>query len=105
MVARPSRLMDQMMPLPGNIKLHLYGHAHIGDAAWAGKDLYRKIACVDDHPIVQADIASLEDGRGSAIRSALLEIYADHSLGLFFRNHSVKRWEEMLVLDGGRKLN
>ncbi len=101
---RPSRLMDQMLPLPGNIKLHLYGHAHIGDAAWAGKDLYRKIACVDDHPIVQVDIASLEDGRGSAIRSAILEIYRDLSLGLFFRNHSMRKWEEMLVLDGGRKL-
>ena len=99
---RPSALMDQMLPLPGNIRLHLYAHAHIGDAAWAGKDLYRKIACVDDHPIVQADIASLEDGRGSAIRSAVLEIYEDDSLGLYFRNHSTRRWEDLLVLDGER---
>ena len=57
-------LHDLMLPLPANIRLHLYGHAHIGDAAWAGKDLYRKIACVDNHPIIQCDIASLEDGRG-----------------------------------------
>jgi len=99
---RPSPLHDLMLPLPPNIKLHLYAHAHIGDAAWAGKDLYRKIACIDNHPIVQCDIASLEDGRGSATRSAILEIYRDHSLGLFFRNHSTQRWEESLLLDGKR---
>jgi hypothetical protein len=101
---RPSALHDLMLPLPSNIKLHLYGHAHIGDGAWAGKDLYRKIACVEDHPIVQCDIASLEDGRGSAIRSAVLEIYRDRSLGLFFRNHGARRWEEHLLLDGAREL-
>jgi hypothetical protein len=101
---RPSALHDLMLPLPANIRLHLYGHAHIGDAAWAGKDLYRKIACVDNHRIVQCDIASLEDGRGSATRSMLLEIYADRSLGLYFRNHSTRRWEESLLLDGQRNL-
>lgn len=99
---RPSPLHDLMLPLPPNIKLHLYAHAHIGDAAWAGKDLYRKIACIDNHPIVQCDIASLEDGRGSATRSAVLEIYRDRSLGLFFRNHSTQRWEESLILDAER---
>jgi hypothetical protein len=99
---RPSPLLDQMLPLPSNVRLHLYGHAHIGDAAWAGKDLYRKIACVDHHPIVQCDVASLEDGRGSAIRSAVLEIYRDGSMGVYFRNHTTARWEESLVLDGQR---
>ena len=99
---RPSGLHDLMLPLPENVRLHLYGHAHIGDAVWAGKDLYRKIAAVDDHPIIQCDIASLEDGRGSATRSMILEIYRDRSLGLFFRNHSARRWEEVLVLDAQR---
>jgi hypothetical protein len=101
---RPSMLHDLMLPLPPNVRLHLYGHAHIGDGAWAGKDLYRKIAAVDDHPIVQLDIASLEDGRGSATRSAVLEIYEDRSLGVFFRNHTARRWEEYLILDGQRDL-
>lgn len=99
---RPSPLHDQMFPLPPNIRLHLYGHAHIGDATYAGKDLYRKIACIDNHPIVQCDIASLEDGRGSAIRSAVLEIYHDGTLALYFRNHSTRRWEESLTLDSQR---
>jgi hypothetical protein len=75
---------------------------YFADAAWAGKDLWRKIACVDNHPIVQCDIASLEDGRGSAIRSAVLEIYDDDSLGLYFRNHTTQRWEESLLLDSAR---
>jgi hypothetical protein len=99
---RPSALHDLMLPLPANLRLHLYGHAHIGDAVWAGKDLYRKIAAVDDHPMIQCDVASLEDGRGSATRSMILEIYTDRSLGLFFRNHSTRRWEEQLLLDGRR---
>src|SRR5258706_4117190 len=99
---RPSALHDLMLPLPLNVRLHLYGHAHIGDAIWAGKDLYRKIACIDNHPVIQCDVASLEDGRGSATRSMVLEIYRDQSLGLFFRNHSTRRWEESLVLDDGR---
>jgi hypothetical protein len=99
---RPSALHDQMLPLPANIRLHLYGHAHIGDAVWAGKDLYRKIASVDNHALIQCDVASLEDGRGSATRSLLLEIYHDQSLGLFFRNHSTRRWEESLLLDAQR---
>jgi hypothetical protein len=99
---RPSNLLDQILPLPANLRLHLYGHAHIGDAQWAGKDLYRKIATVDNHPLIQCDIASLEDGRGSATRSAVLEIYREGSLGLCFRNHTTRRWEEMLVLDAER---
>lgn len=97
---RPSDLHNQMFPLPANVRLHLYGHAHIGDIAWAGKDRFRKIACVDDHPIVQLDVASLEDGRGSAIRSAILEVYRDGSLGIYFRNHTIRAWEECLMLGG-----
>jgi hypothetical protein len=99
---RPSPLHDQMLPLPPNVRLHLYGHAHIGDKDWAGQNLYRKIAAIDDHPIVQCDIASLEDGRGSAIRSAVLEIYHDGTLALYFRNHTTRRWEESLTLDAQR---
>jgi len=35
----------------------------------------------------------------------VLEIYQDRSLGLYFRNHSTRRWEESLVLDGQRDLS
>jgi hypothetical protein len=96
---RPSPLHNQLLPLPRNVRLHLYGHAHIGDAAWAGKDRFRKIACIDDHPIVQADVASLENDRGNATRSAILEIYRNLSLGILFRNHSARSWEDALFLE------
>jgi hypothetical protein len=96
---RPSPLHNLMLPLPPNVRLHLYGHAHIGDAAWAGKDRFRKISGMDDHPIVQVDVASLENDRGNATRSVFLEIYRDLALGVLFRNHSARCWEETLLLD------
>jgi hypothetical protein len=96
---RPSALHGLLLPLPPTVRLHLYGHAHIGDAAWAGKDRFRKIACIDDHDIVQVDVASLENDRGNATRSAILEIYRDLSLGILFRNHSTRRWEGALFLE------
>jgi hypothetical protein len=96
---RPSALHGLLLPLPPTVRLHLYGHAHIGDAAWAGKDRFRKIACIDDHDIAQVDVASLENDRGNATRSAILEIYRDLSLGILFRNHSTRAWEDALFLD------
>lgn len=95
---RPSDLLSKMLPLPGNVRLHIYGHAHIGDRQWAGKDAFRKIACVDDQAIVQVDVASLEKGRGNAVRSVLLEYYPDRTIGLFFRNHTLRTWDHMLML-------
>ena len=57
---RPSPLFnDMLMPLPSNVILHMYGHAHIGDAFWAGKDHSRKISWIDDHDIPQVNASSL----------------------------------------------
>jgi len=94
---RPSALMDQMLPLPANVRLHVYGHAHIGDSQWAGKDCFRKIACIDGQPIPQVDIASLENYRGSGTRSAFLEFYNDGSLGVLFRNHDLRQWTDIFL--------
>jgi len=91
---RESPLLSRFLPLPSNVKMHFYGHAHVGDAKWAGKNLYRKIAAVDDHAIVQINCSSLESTRGNAIRSVLFEYYDDGSVGVFFRNHSHKRWDD-----------
>jgi predicted phosphodiesterase len=96
---RPSQLQDRLLPLPENVKMHFYGHAHIGDKQWAGKDCYRKLACVDDQNIPQINISSLENRRGNAVRSALLEVYEDISFGIYFRNHSEKKWEEYYFLN------
>jgi len=98
---RAAPLFDRFMPLPDNLRMHFYGHAHIGDHVWAGKDCYRKISCVDGQPIMQVDVASLESGRGSAIRSAVVEWYDTHEIGVFFRNHLRHCWDDLLVVREG----
>lgn len=97
---RPSELLDRLLPLPGNVAIHFYGHAHIGDHLWAGKDCFRKIACVDSQGIPQINVSSLENIRGNAIRSVVFESYRDKSLGIWFRNHSTRVWEEFFLLNG-----
>lgn len=96
---REAPLQSRMLPLPDNVRIHFYGHAHIGDAVWAGKDCYRKLSAVDWQDIVQINVASLENFRGSAIRSAFLEIYEDGTYGVLFRNHTQKKWEEAYLVD------
>mgnify|MGYP002623930739 CR=1 FL=1 len=98
---RAAPLFDWFLPLPDNVRIHFYGHAHIGDYVWAKENCYRKIACVDRQPIVQVDVASLESGRGSAIRSVIFEWYDTGEIGLFFRNHSFHLWDDILMLREG----
>jgi len=94
---RPSAFLEQILPLPENFRAHFYGHAHIGDHYWAKKDLYRQIACVDDHPVLQFDIASLDHRRGSTVRSAIFDTYGDGKYGVFFRDHVNRRWEQFFL--------
>lgn len=98
---RAAPLFERFRPVPANVRLHLYGHAHIGDAVWAGKDCHRKIAAVDDQPLVQVNVASLENYRGSAIRSVVLEMYDTGEIGVLFRNHSLRCWDDYLVIREG----
>ncbi|MBR5535106.1 MAG: metallophosphoesterase [Clostridia bacterium] len=90
---RASNFLGMMMPLPENVFMHIYGHSHIGDFTWAGKDVMRKISWVNDCDIPQVDIASLEKDRGNAIRSAFLEIYPE-AVKISFRDHDRKMWTE-----------
>jgi multidrug efflux pump subunit AcrB len=43
---------------------------------------------------VVRDVAALENYRGDAIRSTLLEIYEDGSFGVLFREHCNRRWSD-----------
>jgi len=99
---RPSALLDGLLPIPANVKVHFYGHAHIGDAVFVGEDRFRKISWTCDHNLPQIDVASLEDRRGNEIRSVFLEIYDDRSLGIYFRDHGSGRWAEALLLSDER---
>ena len=98
---RAAPLLDRFLPLPDNFQMHFYGHAHIGDAYWAGKDCYRKICGVDNQPIMQVNVASLENYRGTAIRSAIVEWYKGGEIGALFRNHSQRYWDDYLVVRSG----
>ena len=84
---RASGLLSRMFPLPDNVKIHFYGHAHIGDVTWAKEHAYRRICWVDWHDIPQINVSSFEHIRGHKCRSVFLHIYEDQSMGIFFRNH------------------
>ncbi len=98
---REAPLFRSFFPLAPNIRMHFYGHAHIGDAKWAGKDCHRKICGVDDHPVMQINCASLENYRGSAIRSVIVEWYEDDEIGILFRNHTLHVWDDYMVVRKG----
>ena len=85
--SRPSKLLNHILPLPSNVKLHFYGHAHIGDFVWAGETPYQRISFMNGHDIPEINVSSFEHIRGLKCRSVLLHIYEDNSFGIFFRNH------------------
>lgn len=90
-------LQRMLMPLPENVFAHFYGHSHIGDHAWGKQYCYRQISTINDSSVTQVDVASLEDLRGSFIRSSIVEWYGGRSFGVFFRNHTKKVWEKTLI--------
>lgn len=91
---RPASIQRRFFPLPDAVRLHLYGHAHLGDEEWAGEHAYRTVSYVDDHAVPQVDVASLEDRRGDRVRSAVLRLYEGGELGVFVRDHDRALWEE-----------
>ncbi len=92
--SRPSDLFNNILPLPSNVKIHFYGHAHIGDFDWAGDSPYQRISWMKMHDIPQINVSSFENIRGRKCRSVFLHIYPDNSLGVFFRNHDDKCFSE-----------
>lgn len=91
---RDALLLGKMQPLPNNIRLHLYGHAHMGDYRCVMQNVFRRISWVDYQDIAQVDVASFENIRGSHCNSVLLQIYEDDTIGLFFRNHDLHTFTE-----------
>lgn len=91
---RESSMLSRLLPLPPQVRLHVYGHSHIGDFKWGAKDAYRRIAWVDWHDIPQIDVSSLENIRAEFCRSVFFEIYDDDSFGLFFRDHDHRCFTE-----------
>ncbi len=92
---REAYLMSKLFPLPENVKIHFYGHAHIGDYKWAKEHAYRRISWADWHDIPQINVSSFEHIRGQKCRSVFLHIYEDDSMGIFFRNHDDQMFSEV----------
>lgn len=89
---RDTGLLSLIQPLPLNVRLHLYGHSHVGEYKCPKERIFSQIQWVDWQDIPQVDVASFEDVRGSFCRSVILQIYDDDTLGLFFRNHNEQRF-------------
>ena len=89
---RDTFLLSKIQPLPKTVRLHLYGHSHIGEYKCPKERIFSQIQWVDWQDVPQVDVASFENIRGSYCRSVLLQIYEDDSLGLFFRNHDEHRF-------------
>lgn len=95
---RASELMGSLLPLPPNAVAHFYGHCHVGDFKWGGAVCLRQVSGIDGSAVTQFDVASLENRRGNAIRSAVLEWYGGASYGVFFRDHGAHRWEKVFLV-------
>lgn len=88
-----AEITSKLLPLPINVRLHLYGHAHLGEYLWPREKVYSQISTVNWQDIPQIDVASFENIRGSYCHSVILHIYEDDSFGIFFRNHDKGRFE------------
>ena len=84
---RDTYLLSKIQPLPLNVRLHLYGHSHIGEYSCPKERVFSQINWVNWQDIPQVDVASFENYRGTYCRSVFLQVYEDDSLGIFFRNH------------------
>ncbi|MCC5828059.1 MAG: metallophosphoesterase [Phycisphaeraceae bacterium] len=97
--ANPGGLLTRLLPLcPGHVA-HFYGHSHIGDLAYGKDDAYRKICSVSGHRVPQINVSSLDTIRGDEVRSVVLDVYEDDTLGLYFRHHGRGEWAEALLLN------
>ncbi len=92
-------LLCRLLPLPENVKLVLHGHAHIGDWVWAKQHTFQRLGWVHWHNIPQVNVSSLDGLRGSQPRSIVLDLYADGTFGLFFRDHYDRVWSDMYFCD------
>ena len=90
---RETEILSHLQPLPLKTRLHLYGHAHIGEYLCPKERVFSQIQWIDWQDIPQVDVASFENVRGSYCHSVILQIYEDDTLGLFFRNHDAGCFE------------
>lgn len=95
---RHSELMRRMLPLPANVRTHLFGHAHIGDVVYNKDDPWRREHPVTGQPLRQFNISALENDRSPGIHSAFLDFGPDGPATLHIRCHDEQRWLDTFEL-------
>lgn len=91
-------LLNQLLPLPDNVKLILHGHAHTGDWRYGRERTFQRVSWVNWQSIPQVNVSSLERQRSGQTRSALLDFYPDGTSGVFLRDHERHTWSESFFL-------
>lgn len=99
---RPFQLWGKLLPLPDHVKVHFYGHSHMGDGVFGKEHVYRKVSYVDFAKIPQINVSSLENRRGDEIRSVFLEIYENDTIGIYFRDHGKESWADVYMINDQR---
>jgi calcineurin-like phosphoesterase family protein len=98
---RPGPLMERLLPLPDNVRLHLHGHAHIGDLVWNKENPWQRENPITGDTRKQYNVSALETARTPGSHSTLLELYPDNSISLRIRCHLEKRWLEEFRIAAG----
>ncbi len=101
---RPSELMRRLLPLPGNVCLHMYGHAHIGDLVHNKEKPWQRDNPVENQALRQFNISALETRRSPGSHSAILEFGPQGPTRLRIRCHLERRWTETFDLTPARQL-
>lgn len=96
---RPNDLMKQLLPLPENVRLHLHGHAHIGDLVWNKEHPWQRENPITGQVQKQFNISALESQRSPGSHSALLELHSNGSVDLRIRCHLEKKWLDHFHID------
>lgn len=94
---RQAPLMSKMMPLPSQVKMHFYGHAHISELSVCYESAYKRMAWADWHDIPMYDCASISNRSDAYSRTCIVHLYEDGSAGVFWRNHDQHRFEECFI--------
>ena len=95
---RPSAMLRQLLPLPESVRLHVYGHAHIGDLVHNKHRPYQRENPIDGQSLLQYNISALETRRSAGSHSAILEFENGAPARLRIRCHLERRWTESFEL-------
>lgn len=91
---KPSGLMGRLLPLPGNVKLVMHGHAHIGDLVWNKDNPWQRDNPVSGQALRQFNVSALESVRSPGSHSAVVEITDGGPSRLRIRCHQSRKWED-----------